>query len=57
MGYGIGSKKTNEPKVLCGDFNIPQAETFKGQLITFAQKIKQKGKPKLKFDKKLIWKD
>jgi len=42
------NKKTDEPKILCGDFNIPQAETFKGQLITFAQKIKQKGKPKLK---------
>ena len=42
------NKKIDEPKILCGDFNIPQAETFKGQLITFAQKIKQKGKPKLK---------
>ena len=42
------NKNTDESKILCGDFNIPQAETFKGQLITFAQKIKQKGKPKLK---------
>ena len=28
------NKKTDEPKILCGDFNIPQAETFKGQIIT-----------------------
>lgn len=31
------------PRILCGDFNIPQAETPTGQLITFGQTIKETG--------------
>tara|TARA_Y100000758_G_C15979200_1_gene396257 strand:+ start:81 stop:917 length:837 start_codon:yes stop_codon:yes gene_type:complete len=44
-GLNISS---SEPRILCGDFNIPQAENHRHNVITFAQKMKLKGKPKLK---------
>ena len=33
---------------MCGDFNIPQAENHRHNVITFAQTMKLKSKPKLK---------
>ena len=39
---------SSDPRILCGDFNIPQSENHRHNIITFAQKMKLKGKPRLK---------
>ena len=40
--------RSSDPRILCGDFNIPQSENHRHNIITFAQKMKLKGKPRLK---------
>lgn len=37
-----------QPRILCGDFNTPQAETVDGQLITFGQNIRANGETAIK---------
>jgi exonuclease III len=40
--YNFLARKNNEyPRILCGDFNMPQAETPSGEVITWAQKIRK----------------
>ena len=40
--------RSSDPRILFGDFNIPQSENHRHNIITFAQKMKLKGKPRLK---------
>jgi exonuclease III len=47
--YNFLARKNNKyPRILCGDFNMPQAETRSGEVITWAQKICKDGQVKLK---------
>ena len=41
--YHALARPAKRPRILCGDFNIPQAERPDGQLITFGQTIKPNG--------------
>jgi exonuclease III len=34
---------TDCPRILCGDFNLPQKETLAGELITFGQRLRKSG--------------
>jgi len=46
--YKFLSRKYNKyPRILCGDFNSPQAETRSGEVITWGQKILKDGQVKL----------
>jgi exonuclease III len=47
--YNFLKRKNNKyPRILSGDFNMPQAETPSGEVITWAQKICKDGQVKLK---------
>jgi exonuclease III len=51
--YNFLTRKNNKyPRILCGDFNMPQAETRSGEVITWAQKICKDGQVKFK---KIKW--
>lgn len=41
--YDRLARVSSAPRVLCGDFNTPQAETFTGDVITWAQKFNDAG--------------
>jgi exonuclease III len=46
--YKFLARKNNKyPRILCGDFNSPQAETLTGEVITWGQKIRKDGQVKL----------
>ena len=46
--YKFLARKNNEyPRILCGDFNSPQAETRSGEVITWGQKILKDGRNRL----------
>jgi len=54
--YNFLAKKNNKyPRILCGDFNSPQAETMSGEVITWGQKIRKDGQIKLKNGAKKGW--
>ena len=38
-----------QPRILCGDFNTPQAETREGRIITWAERAKPNADPRLRF--------
>lgn len=42
------AQQSQQPRILCGDFNTPQAETSDGQLITFGQTIRTNGQISIK---------
>ena len=42
------SRPTDRPRLLCGDFNIPQRELFSGEIVTWAQRIGPSGQISLK---------
>ena len=47
--YKFLAKNNNKyPRILCGDFNSPQAETRSGEIITWGQKILKDDQVKLK---------
>ena len=51
--YNFLARKNNKyPRILCGDFNMPQAETLSGEVITWGQKICKDGQVKFK---KIKW--
>lgn len=37
-----------KPRILCGDFNVPQAETSEGRIVTWAEQMKEYEKPRLR---------
>lgn len=46
--YKFLARKTNKhPRILCGDFNSPQAEPPSGEVITWGQKILEDGQVRL----------
>ena len=46
--YKFLARKNNKyPRILCGDFNSPQAEKLSGEVITWGQKILKDGQAKL----------
>ena len=50
----LAGNNNKYPRILCGDFNSPQAETIEGKVITWGQKILRDGQ--LKFtDKEGKW--
>jgi exonuclease III len=54
--YKFLARKNNKyPRILCGDFNSPQAETTSGEVITWGQKIRKDGQIKLKNGAKKGW--
>jgi len=54
--YKFLARKNNKyPRILCGDFNSPQAETTSGEVITWGQKIRKDGQVKLKNGAKKGW--
>ena len=54
--YKFLARKNNKyPRILCGDFNSPQAETTSGEIITWGQKIRKDGQIKLKNGAKKGW--
>jgi len=51
--YNFLAKKDNKyPRILCGDFNSPQAETRFGEVITWGQKIRKNGHGQVKRKKR-----
>jgi exonuclease III len=38
----LGSS-TRQPRLVCGDFNMPRLETVEGELITFGQRLRKNG--------------
>ena len=36
------------PQILCGDFNLPQAETAEGRIVTWGERISTEGVVKMR---------
>lgn len=51
----LARKNNKYPRILCGDFNSPQAETTSSEVITWGQKIRKDGQIKLKNGAKKGW--
>ena len=43
----LAGNNNKYPRILCGDFNSPQAETIEGKVITWGQKILENGQVKI----------
>jgi len=43
----LAGNNNKYPRILCGDFNSPQAETIEGEVITWGQKILKNGRVKI----------
>jgi len=41
--YAILARTSGTPRILCGDFNLPQHETTGGEIVTFAQTRRHNG--------------
>jgi exonuclease III len=44
----VVSDPSDVPCILCGDFNLPQAETPKGRIVTWAERVMIGGEPRLR---------
>lgn len=43
--YTLLARRVNAPRILCGDFNTPQAETRDGCVVTWGQSLRSDGSP------------
>jgi exonuclease III len=46
----VVSEPSPTPLILCGDFNMPQAETTLGRIVTWAERLRAGAEPKLRAD-------
>jgi exonuclease III len=44
----VVSESSAAPRILCGDFNLPQAETPQGRIVTWAERVQAGEEPRLR---------
>ena len=44
----VVSARDDVPCILCGDFNMPQAETLEGRIVTWAERVMINGEPRMR---------
>jgi exonuclease III len=44
----VVSAREDVPCILCGDFNVPQAETAEGRIVTWAERVMINGEPRVR---------
>jgi exonuclease III len=44
----VACESSIEPRILCGDFNLPQAETPKGRIVTWGEQVTAGEEPRVR---------